>query len=72
MTLNEVKSGTTVRIEDIAESNVKTRLMSMGLIKGTEVKVLNFAPLGDPMAINVRSYKLAIRLADAAKISVSI
>lgn len=70
MTLNEVKGGTTVRIEEIADSNVKTRLMSMGLIKGTPVKVLSFAPLGDPMAVSVRSYKLALRLADAAKITV--
>ncbi len=71
MTLNDVKPGTTVRIEGLENSNIKSRLMSMGLIKGTSVKVLRSAPMGDPMAISVRSYNLAVRVADAKKIAVS-
>jgi ferrous iron transport protein A len=71
MTLNDVKPGTTVRIEGLENSNIKSRLMSMGLIKGTSVKVLRSAPMGDPMAISVRSYNLAVRVADAKKITVS-
>lgn len=71
MTLNDVKPGTTVKIENLEHSNIKTRLMSMGLIKGTPVKVLRSAPLGDPMAISVRSYNLSLRLDYAKKITVS-
>ena len=46
--------------------------MTMGLIPGTKVKVLRSAPLGDPMAIGIRSYNLALRLEDAEAIDVSM
>lgn len=72
MTLNDVQPGSTVRIEGLENSNIKSRLMSMGLIKGTSVKVLRSAPMGDPMAISVRSYNLALRIADAKNITVSV
>lgn len=72
MTLKDAGEGTLVRIDGLEESPLKGRLMSMGLIRGTKVKVLRSAPLGDPMAISVRSYVLALRLADAAKIQVSM
>ena len=38
-------------------------MMTMGLIPGTKVTVLRSAPLGDPIAIGVRSYNLALRKA---------
>lgn len=71
MTLKDAKPGMTVKIESLETSPLKSRLMTMGLIKGTMVKVLRSAPLGDPMAIHVRSYNLSLRLADAEKIQVS-
>ena len=45
--------------------------MTMGLIPGTRIKVLPSAPMGDPMAIGLRSYNLALRRADAEKIEVT-
>ena len=72
MTLKDAKLGMTVKIEGLEESGLKERLMSMGFIKGTLVKVLRSAPLGDPMAVSLRSYNLSLRLADAAKIKVSL
>lgn len=72
MTLKDGKTGMTVRIDSVGDSELKERLMTMGLIPGTKVKVLRSAPLGDPMALGVRSYNLALRRADAAKIQVSI
>lgn len=71
MTLKDAKPGMTVKIESLEISPLKSRLMTMGLIRGTMVKVLRSAPLGDPMAIHVRSYNLSLRLADAEKIQVS-
>ncbi len=71
MKLSEAKPGMTVRIEGIEASELKTRLMSMGLVKGTKVKVLRTGPMGDPLALLVRSFKMAVRLSDAAKISVT-
>ena len=56
--------------EEIGDSALKERLMTMGLIPGTKVQILRSAPLGDPIAIRVRSYNLAIRKADAEKIAV--
>lgn len=70
MTLRDVKAGKTVVIEEIEEFPLKARLMSMGLIAGTRIRVLRSAPLGDPIAISVRAYNLALRLADAEKITV--
>ena len=70
MTLREAKTGTTVRVHDIGDSALKQRLMTMGLIPGTQVQVLRSAPLGDPIAIGIRSYTLALRRADAARVEV--
>ncbi len=71
MKLSEAKPGMMVRIESIEASELKTRLMSMGLVKGTKVKILRTGPMGDPLAVLVRSYKMAVRLADADRISVT-
>ena len=50
---------------------VKRRMMDMGLTKGTEVTVDRIAPLGDPIELTVRGYKLSIRKADAETIEVT-
>ena len=71
MTLKDAEIGSTVRIDSIAESSIKQRLMTMGLIPGTRVEVLRSAPLGDPIAIRLRAYNLALRKDDAEKIEVS-
>ena len=60
----------TLKILQISESPLKQRLMSMGLIPGTKVTVLRSAPLGDPIAVGIRSYNLAMRREDAALIAV--
>lgn len=71
MTLKDGAPGMVVRIDSVDASNLKNRLMTMGLIPGTRVTVLPSAPMGDPMAISVRSYSLALRREDAARIRVS-
>nr|WP_325191218.1 ferrous iron transport protein A [uncultured Selenomonas sp.] len=70
MTLKDGKPGMSLKILQIDESPLKQRLMSMGLIPGTKVTVLRSAPLGDPIAIGIRSYNLAMRKEDAALVSV--
>lgn len=71
MTLKDATPGMVVRIDSVGESELKQRLMTMGLIPGTRVEVLNSAPFGDPIAIRLRSYNLAMRRDDAAHIEVS-
>ncbi len=70
MTLKDGKTGMTLKIQSIADSELKERLMTMGMTPGTQVTVLRSAPLGDPIAIGVRSYHLALRRADAARVAV--
>lgn len=71
MTLKDGKTGMNLKVLEIGDSALKDRLMTMGLILGTNVKVLRSAPLGDPIAIGIRSYNLALRREDAEKIQVS-
>lgn len=70
MTLKEAKTGMTVKIRNIGSTDLKERLMTMGLTPGTKVTILRSAPLGDPIAIGVRSYNLALRKIDAQYIEV--
>ncbi len=46
------------------------RLMEMGLLPGTKVRVVRVAPLGDPLELRLRNYSLSVRRRDAAQISV--
>ena len=70
MTLREGMSGQKFIIRSVSDSPLKNRLMTMGLVPGTQVTVLRSAPLGDPMALRVRSYHLALRRDDADSIEV--
>ena len=71
MNLKEVKVGDTVKVLKLTgEGPVKRRIMDMGITKGTEIFVRKVAPLGDPIEVNVRSYELSVRKADAAMIEV--
>ena len=51
---------------------VKRRLVDMGLTPGTEVRVTNVAPLGDPIELRVRGYALSLRKEDARNIQVEV
>jgi Fe2+ transport system protein FeoA len=50
---------------------VARRLLEMGLLPGTSVRVVRVAPLGDPIELEVRGYALSIRRAEALAIEVS-
>jgi len=49
---------------------IQQRLLEMGLIDGTKVEVLRFAPLGDPMEIFVRGFHLTLRKSEAQLVEV--
>ena len=70
-TLKDAKIGHPVKVKKInGEGALKRRIMDMGITKGVDVFVRKVAPLGDPMELNVRSYELSVRKADAAMIEV--
>lgn len=71
LTLDLLRPGQTVSIVELLGSDpVAVRLAEMGLLPGEDVEVLGRAPLGDPMAIQVRGARLAIRARDARRIRV--
>lgn len=58
------EKGTIERISSPA-SSVRQRLLEMGLTKGTVVEIVRFAPMGDPIEISVRGYRLSLRREEA-------
>jgi ferrous iron transport protein A len=48
----------------------RARLMEMGLLVGTPVELVRYAPLGDPVEIKVRGYHLTLRKHEAERIQV--
>ena len=46
------------------------RLLEMGLLVGTPVELVRFAPLGDPLEIKVRGYHLTLRKHEAEQVFV--
>ncbi len=51
---------------------LRRRLLDMGLVVGTPVSVRRLAPLGDPMEVCLKGYRLALRKAEAAHIMVRV
>lgn len=73
MTLNEVPIGEVVIVKKVGgEGPLRCRLLDMGIIPKTKIKVRKVAPLGDPIEIQLRSYELTIRLEEAEKIDVEM
>ena len=71
--LTSVTLGTTVTVTEIkVPSTSRPRLMEMGLLVGTPVELVRFAPMGDPVEIKVRGYNLTLRRQEAEQIWVRI
>ena len=58
------------KVVGIAESQLKPKLLEMGLYTGQEVEVLFKAPFGDPIAVDISGYTLSMRLSEAHLIEV--
>jgi ferrous iron transport protein A len=70
--LDQLRVGQRARVEAVAGQDVLLqRLLEMGLLEGEELEVIGFAPLGDPMEIRLRDYRLSLRRSEAARITVS-
>ena len=70
-TLKDVKVGQTVKVVKLhGQGAIKRRIMDMGITKGVQIYVRKFAPLGDPMELQVRGYELSLRKADADMIEI--
>lgn len=73
MTLKELGVGKSGVITAVGgEGVLRCRLLDMGLIPKTRVRVEKVAPLGDPLELRVRGYSLSLRKEDAGKIEVEV
>lgn len=71
-TLAELGVGAVARVARVdGLDEISIRLMEMGLIPGTELRVLGVAPLGDPIEIEVRGYRLSLRKSEAARVELT-
>ena len=68
--LSKLKVGQLGVVSSFTDEGVSTKLMEMGCLPGEVVKVINIAPLGDPIAISVAGYELSLRLEEAASVMV--
>lgn len=72
MKLSELSIGSTATIQIVGGSGaLRQHFLDMGLIQGTEVTVVKYAPMGDPIELRIHGYELSIRLEDADNIQVS-
>ncbi len=72
MKLSELQIGNTATIRAVGGSGaLRQHFLDMGLIQGTEVTVVQYAPMGDPVELRIHGYELTIRLADAENIEIS-
>ena len=72
MKLSELQPGASARIEAVGgEGALRQHLLDMGVIPGTEVTLIKFAPMGDPIEVRMHGYELTLRLDDAEQIAVA-
>ncbi|MBW2631471.1 MAG: ferrous iron transport protein A [Deltaproteobacteria bacterium] len=71
MTLNDIKPGQECRIVDVnLDGATGQRLMDMGFMPGTKVKIVRNAPLVDPVDLLLRGYHVGIRHHEAKGVEV--
>ncbi len=71
--LSEMKPGENGIVSSVSHlSPNRKKLTEMGIIKGRPVEIIKIAPLGDPIEIDVKGYKLSLRKEEASNIIVNI
>lgn len=69
--LAELRRGSRARVAKVlGMDDVSVRLMEMGLTPGVELLLVGTAPLGDPLELELRGYRLSIRRSEAARVEV--
>lgn len=70
-TLAELRIGEQARVARVeGADDISQRLMEMGLTPGTQVRLLGAAPLGDPLELELRGYRLSVRKSEAARVRI--
>ena len=73
MTLKELEIGQKAIVTAVgSQGALRQHLLDMGIIPGTAISILKYAPMGDPMEVRVHGYSLSLRLSEAEQIQVSL
>lgn len=71
--LAELHVGQRARVKQIlGMDEVAMRLLEMGLTPSVEVRMIGTAPLGDPLELELRGYRLSVRKSEAALVEIEI
>lgn len=71
MTLKELPIGKTATITGVGgEGALRQHFLDMGVIPNAKIKLVKYAPMGDPMEFMLHGYELTLRVADAEKIEI--
>ena len=71
MTLDKIQIGASVRIIEVGgRGSLRQHFLDMGMIPGSVVRLVQYAPLGDPMELQINGYSLTLRKSEAAMIKV--
>lgn len=73
MEFSQVKKGMRARVvQSPSDTALAKRLQEMGLVEGTEFTVIKVAPLGDPVEIDFRGYRLCLRKGETVGLKVEL
>ncbi len=73
LSLAHLEPGTEgVVVDVVGRDPTSRRLLDLGLIRGTPVRVMRRAPLGDPVVYELRGYRLCLRRSDAARVEMRV
>lgn len=71
--LDEMRPGERGTIAVVSSCGaLRCRMMDMGLVKGTELKVIRLAPSGDPVEVFLKGYSLALRMKEAVNVTLEV
>lgn len=71
-TLSTLQVGDRVTVSSIeGDDDISVRLLEMGLVPGVELTVVGYAPLGDPIEIELIGYRLSLRKSEASRVLVA-
>ncbi|MBR2524257.1 MAG: ferrous iron transport protein B [Clostridiales bacterium] len=71
MTLRDLKAGQKALIKSVnGEGALRQHLLDMGVIPDSEIAVIKFAPMGDPVEVRLYDYELTLRLSEAERIEI--
>jgi Fe2+ transport system protein FeoA len=65
MTLIDLKPGQRGTVVGWSPRGLPSRILEMGLLPGTLIELVRFAPLGDPIDFKIRGYHLSLRKREA-------